>query len=82
MKYRKCDFCGCEIDDEHSNHNGSSCGQYDLCDPCTLLARRGTCKKCKGRGRVQVVDEQATRAQASCGENRTQYKSIECNQCS
>lgn len=78
MKYRKCDFCKCEI----KEGNGFIITKYDLCVPCGLLARRGTCKECKGIGKIQVVDKRATHAQSSCGESRTQYKSIECEQCS
>jgi len=40
------------------------------------------CVKCRGTGRISVVDEEATDAQATWGENRIQYKKIDCDACS
>ncbi len=63
---------------------------YDLCERCvrslvdhtlqtTLLCM--DCTKCKGKGKISVRDDDASDAQASCGENRTVYKTIECDNC-
>jgi hypothetical protein len=65
----------------------------DLCPSCCRYAIRrylesrgvkpfkSSCPHCEGTGRLKVVDEEATDAQATCGENRTQYKSEDCREC-
>lgn len=39
------------------------------------------CSQCDGTGKVRVKDEYASDAQASCGENRIQYKTVRCEKC-
>ena len=77
MKIRKCNLCGYCI----QNDDGASFGCYDLCIECVHIVRRVTCRKCKGTGRVSEVDQEASAAQATCGENRTQYKTVDCLIC-
>jgi len=79
MKSRKCDLC--RLQAEIPANTGVSFGRFDLCGPCTNLVRRAVCLKCKGTGRMRVRDDEATFAQASCGENRTQYTTIMCDLC-
>jgi len=64
----------------------------DLCTGCItiaveayLLSRNGKrlmgeCGNCVG-GLTRVVDNERTGAMASCGENRTQYKMVNCDEC-
>ncbi len=79
MKERKCNFCNEKINEEDGI---SVCGyDYDLCDRCEKIARQAVCRSCNGRGMTQVRDDDATDAQATCGESRTVYKSIECKSC-
>lgn len=42
---------------------------------------RSQCSECNGTGKISVRDNEATNAQASCGENRTQYKTVWCDKC-
>lgn len=77
MKIRKCDLCSLVIKDT----KGVSFGTYDLCERCSTNARYATCRKCCGTRKVSEVDREATNAQASCGENRTQYRTITCKNC-
>lgn len=65
----------------------------DLCGKCCSYAiqqylqsrkkkeLQSTCSACLGTGKVQEVDEYASSAQASCGENRTQYRTVKCKKC-
>jgi len=82
MKIRKCDLCKCDI----SNESGASfkivgIGDYDFCDECIKIVRKAVCKKCHGEGTVREVDDEASCAQATCGENRTQYRTVKCKCC-
>ena len=77
MKSRKCDLCGIIIDKGF----GVSFGVYDLCSECVEAVRRAVCLKCKGTGKMRVRDDDATFAQATCGENRTEYKTVNCDRC-
>lgn len=77
MTHRTCDLCKNEI----VNKRGVSFGGYDLCKNCTILVRRATCQQCMGKGTHRVRDDEATSLQATCGESRTQYKTIKCNNC-
>jgi len=77
MKTRSCNFCRIKID----NNDGISIQNYDLCRLCTQLVRRAICPKCEGTGKVRRVDHEATYAQATCGENRTQYRTVPCKAC-
>ena len=77
MKKRQCDLCDYEI----STGQGVSFGSYDLCGPCVTIVRCAVCRKCHGKGAIRVRDDRATSAQATCGENRTQYKNIPCKDC-
>lgn len=42
---------------------------------------RSECTKCNGTGKVRIRDDEATNLQATCGENRTQYKMGKCEEC-
>jgi len=80
MKINKCDLCDLVIDSDKDN-GAVSFGVYDFCGICTKNIRRAVCLKCKGTGKIRIVDDDATDRQATCGENRTQYKTIECDRC-
>lgn len=77
MRHRECNLCK----DRIPANDGVSFYEYDLCIECIALVRRAICKKCKGSGKIQIEDETATMAQATCGENRIQYKTITCKAC-
>lgn len=77
MKSRKCDLCSKVIPD----NKGVSFGKHDLCDSYIEIVRRAICKKCGGTGKVREVDHAETNAQATCGENRTQYRTVACKKC-
>ena len=77
MKTRKCNFCNRNINGD----SGMSFHNYDLCIDCVIIARRMVCRECSGTGKVRVRDDEATDAQATCGENRTVYRTIECKSC-
>lgn len=83
MKIRKCDLCKSDVSGKcgDSPVYGVSFGTYDLCVECVRLVRRAICRDCNGTGKVRVRDDYATDAQASCGENRTQYKTEKCKHC-
>lgn len=77
-----CDFCKTTIE---KNENCVSFNiphikqQYDICEMCLKVIRVAVCKECHGKGTKSVRDEKATNAMATCGENRTQYKTVQCN---
>ena len=82
-----CDACGKKLDEQKLPLDIIG---YDLCRICIrkliaqqleLITLRIDCEGCKGEGKLRVTDYDASDAQASCGENRTQYKIIECNNC-
>lgn len=84
-----CDACGKKIELEDIPRLNLD---YDICGICIgrLIKKiiktkditlRVDCKKCEGIGKRTIEDDAASMAQASCGENRTQYKTIECNNC-
>ncbi len=61
--------------------------ENDLCEICTsllikkilksaVIVLRKDCQECEGKGKLRVRDDDA-----SCGENRTVYKTVECNRC-
>lgn len=77
MKSRECDLCDKTIE----GNTGVSFGCHDLCNKCIKIVRCAVCKQCHGEGIVSAVDYEATHAQATCGENRTQYKTIACKHC-
>lgn len=93
MKIRKCNLRGVVISPDPliettqperptvSQEGSVSFGVYDLCGNCTTMVRRATCLKCEGSGRIRVRDDDASSAQATCGENRTEYKTIDCDCC-
>lgn len=81
-----CDFCGNGIDLHKlgftKNAGGIGVGRrHHLCTLCANTTRKALCFRCRGTGKVSVVDEVASNAQASCGENRTQYVTVDCNVC-
>ena len=79
MKTRKCDLCDENIPKE--DKGSVSFGIYDMCGNCVAQTRQAVCLKCRGTGKVRVRDDEASCAQANCGENRTQYKQIDCDRC-
>jgi hypothetical protein len=54
---------------------------YDFCIDCLNVIDRTRCKNCEGTGKVREVDIEASNAQATCGENRTQYRTVACQEC-
>lgn len=80
------------IDDINIQGSGTRY-DVDLCSKCCRHAirryiksrgiklLRNSCSECASSGKVRVKDEEATSAQASCGENRIQYKLVECETC-
>lgn len=82
MRTCVCDLCKNTIDPEVSVElTIPNVGLYDFCTDCVKRIRRAICKKCKGTGQYQERDEFATESQASCGENRTQYRTVSCHEC-
>lgn len=91
MRKRFCNFCKNELSNlitqtiggvpQYAKGVGWG-GGYDLCDNCVKVIRRVICRHCLGTGRIRVRDDEATDAQATCGESRTQYKTIICRYCS
>jgi len=81
MKVRKCDFCMCDILDKGASFTIQGVGNYDLCETCIAIVRTAICRNCHGTGTVREVDHQASDAQATCGENRTVYRTIKCLGC-
>lgn len=75
MKNRVCDLCKSKI----NLKDGVSFDLYDLCNACIKLVRCAICRKCEGTTKVRIVDHE--NSEATCGENRTQYKTITCDQC-
>lgn len=80
-----CDACCNTIKEAFIQVDG-----IDLCEKCCnhavrryLQGRvlRSECTKCKGTGKIRIRDDEATFAQATCGENRTQYKMAKCEEC-
>ncbi len=61
--------------------NIASVGLIDLCVQCVKIVRRAICKTCKGTGKYQEVDREASGRAASCGENRTEYRTAMCYEC-
>ena len=83
-----CDACGKVLSNEPKYY----LHDLDLCSACTDLAvtkylqnrgrpLRTRCVKCRGKGVCRVKDKEATSAQATCGENRIQYKAEVCTEC-
>jgi len=79
-----CDSCGKKLKEEIRRFD------YDLCERCVesliknilkTITLRIDCEGCKREGKLRVRDDEASDAQASCGENRTVYKTIECDKC-
>ncbi len=94
MKICKCDFCETTIvldmTDKLAHTDGHSggisfeipgVGQFDLCNVCLKYVRRAMCHACGGRGTVRVRDDHASESQASCGESRSVYKTVRCEEC-
>lgn len=61
--------------------NITGVGLIDLCVKCIKTVRRAICKKCKGKGKHQEVDGEASNRKATCGENRIQYRTVDCQEC-
>jgi len=82
MRTCTCDLCKNTI-------TGSECvsfpivgeGSYDFCKDCVKIVRRAICRKCKGTGIYQERDAEASDRQATCGENRTKYRMVSCQEC-
>jgi hypothetical protein len=83
-----CDCCGKTLDNDGDRLSFNT--GRDLCVFCVgrllkvalgQVVLTADCKACKGTGKRSVRDDDATRAQACCGENRTQYKTVKCEEC-
>ena len=79
MIIRKCNLCESHIDGNCGIGFDAENRRYDICDKCLDLIKLYSCPICKGSGKKRVVDHAATVAQATCGENRTQYKTVACD---
>ncbi len=77
MKTRECDLCNHTI----TKDTGVSFDVYDLCDKCVKVVRRAICRECRGTGKTSEVDHERTNSMATCGENRTQYRTVLCKKC-
>ncbi len=84
-----CDGCGHIMSDNLSKYYLRN---LDLCSACTNFAVTGylksrnkplrtKCEQCGGKGVCRVKDKEATSDQATCGENRIQYKTVVCTEC-
>lgn len=82
MRIRKCDLCEYNIPRESGVGFLLGRKTFDLCKECVKIVRVAICRECKGTEKVKVRDDEATTAQATCRENRTQYKTIKCENCS
>ena len=80
MITRKCDLCSLGIDEENDNEFVSF-GIRDLCGKCVSTVRRAICQKCHGTGKFREADREASDRGASCGENRTEYRTVTCHEC-
>lgn len=82
MQIRKCDLCKDIIDGTDGvSFTVTGKGIFDFCDRCVNFVRTGICQNCRGKGTVRVRDDEATNAQSSCGESRTQYRNDVCPRC-
>ena len=82
MRTCVCDLCKNTIDPGVSTElTIPNVGLYDFCPDCVKRVRRAICLKCKGKGRHQEVDVEASQRGASCGENRTEYRTVACQEC-
>jgi len=82
MRTCVCDLCKNTIDPESSVElTVPGIGLYDFCVDCVKRLRKAICKKCKGKGRHEEADREASNRQATCGENRTQYHTVTCQEC-
>ncbi len=87
----QCDGCLSEIRNGRSFKQKGSGNMVDFCSVClgcvvmNFLDSRGDrplMSQCDClKGRVQVKDMESTYSAASCGENRTHYKWIDCEKC-
>ena len=82
MRTCVCDLCKDTLDPQKSvEFTVLRVGVYDFCPECVRRLRRAICSKCKGTGRHREVDVAASQAGASCGENRTEYRTVACQEC-
>lgn len=84
-----CDACGKKITLEDIPPIDLDNDLCEFCIACLIrqvlkskvIVLRKDCPICEGKGKLRVRDDDASEAQASCGENRTVYKTIECRKC-
>ena len=86
MRIRKCDLCECYVTgnlDDTEDGVSFIAGRVtrDLCGNCVIVVRTAICRNCKGTGKIKVTDYEATKAQATCGKSRIEYKTVECQHC-
>lgn len=81
MKTCTCDLCKNNIKSSTGVCFSVGVISFDFCDSCIKIVRKAVCKKCKGAGNHQEADREATDRQATCGENRTQYRTVTCQEC-
>lgn len=82
-----CDFCEALIDSKKLGWGEGSSGmllfgETHACRGCIPTIRQAVCNQCYGKGTISEVDREATSAQATCGESRTQYRKVTCAVCS
>lgn len=82
-----CDGCGCELKERLTFFSGD----VDFCEDCIDTAMchylssrddrplRSQCKCTDGR--IRVIDDEASDAVATCGENRPVHKMVDCEEC-
>lgn len=82
MKTCTCDLCKKEIPkNKEISFSIDGSGKFDFCERCSNVVRRVVCRRCKGTGKFLEVDRDATNRQATCGESRTEYRSVNCYEC-
>ena len=81
MKTCTCDLCKKNIKSKTGVCFPVGVVNFDFCDSCVKIVRRAICLKCEGKGRHQEVDFEASQRGASCGENRTEYRTVACQEC-
>lgn len=81
MKNCVCDLCKKDIEPAKGIEFKINTTIYDLCVNCLKIIDKVRCKNCKGTGKIREVDVEASHRVATCGENRTEYRTVTCQKC-
>lgn len=75
-------LCCAILSDEDARKFSRTKWENVSCKRCLKLRKRPVlCEWCYGTGKIREVDYTETHAQATCGESRTQYKTVKCQRC-